>query len=66
MTDYRKRIKGICKDIVEGKADDEEPEALMVEKVENIIKIKDAGKANPAKKRKIGDAEPVDQKIVGA
>ena len=33
-THYRRRIRGICDDIVEGKADDDEQEALTVEKVE--------------------------------
>ena len=31
---YRNRIRGICEDIVEGKADDDEPEALTIERVE--------------------------------
>ena len=33
-TDYRKRIRGICDAIASGEADDDEPEALTVERVE--------------------------------
>ena len=33
-TNYRKRIRGICDAIASGEADDDEPEALTVERVE--------------------------------